>query len=191
MSTQPIRIIVGVTGASGAPFAVRLMQTLHGMDDVETHLVMSGWARSSIGIETPYSVQQVSAMADVTYKLEEQGAAISSGSFQTAGMIVVPCSMRTLAAIRYGLADNLVCRAADVVLKEGRRLVLVPRETPLNTIHLENMLALSRMGARGLCRRCPPFTTGRNRSTTLLTTWWSVFSISSVSMPRRQSAGRE
>ncbi|AYJ04780.1 non-oxidative hydroxyarylic acid decarboxylases subunit B [Mycobacterium avium] len=148
MSTQPIRIIVGVTGASGAPFAVRLMQTLQGMDDVETHLVMSGWARSSIGIETSYSVQQVSAMADVTYKLEEQGAAISSGSFQTAGMIVVPCSMRTLAAIRYGLADNLVCRAADVVLKEGRRLVLVPRETPLNTIHLENMLALSRMGAR-------------------------------------------
>ncbi len=148
MSTRPTRIVVGVTGASGAPFAVRLLQTLHEITDVETHLVMSAWAKSNIAIETPYSVQQVSAMADVTYKLGEQGAAISSGSFQTAGMIVVPCSMRTLAAIRYGLADNLVCRAADVVLKEGRRLVLVPRETPLNTIHLENMLALSQMGAR-------------------------------------------
>ncbi|MET4426766.1 MULTISPECIES: non-oxidative hydroxyarylic acid decarboxylases subunit B [unclassified Mycolicibacterium] len=148
MTDTQTRIIVGISGASGAPFAVRLLETLREMATVETHLVMSTWARSNIEVETPYTVREVAALADVTYKLGEQGAAISSGSFRTAGMIVVPCSMRTLSAIRYGVADNLICRAADVVLKEGRRLILVPRETPLNTIHLENMLALSRMGAR-------------------------------------------
>lgn len=148
MADSPTRIIVGITGASGAPFAVRLLETLQQTPSVETHLVMSAWARTNIEMETTHSVREVCALADVTYKLGEQGAAISSGSFRTDGMIVVPCSMRTLAAIRYGLADNLICRAADVVLKEGRRLVLAPRETPLSTIHLENMLALSKMGVR-------------------------------------------
>ncbi|ALI25514.1 Hydroxyaromatic non-oxidative decarboxylase protein B [Mycolicibacterium fortuitum] len=143
-----MRIIVAISGASGAPFAVRLLETLREMPDVETHLVMSTWGKSNIEVETDRTVSEVVALADVTYKLGEQGAAISSGSFRTTGMIIVPCSMRTLSAIRYGMADNLICRAADVVLKEGRQLVLVPRETPLNTIHLENMLALSRMGAR-------------------------------------------
>ncbi|MGW4124497.1 non-oxidative hydroxyarylic acid decarboxylases subunit B [Nocardia sp. NPDC004711] len=148
MTESVTRIIVGITGASGAPFAVRLLETLREMPQVETHLVMSTWAKSNIEMETRYSTREVAALGDVTYNLGEQGAAISSGSFRTAGMIVVPCSMRTLAGIRHGHADNLICRAADVVLKEHRRLVVVPREMPLNEIHLENMLALSRMGAR-------------------------------------------
>ncbi|MGA4792509.1 non-oxidative hydroxyarylic acid decarboxylases subunit B [Nocardia sp. AB354] len=161
--SEPMRLIVGVTGASGAPFAVRLLETLHAMAGVETHLVMSTWARSNIEVETGYSVRDVAALSDVTYKFGEQGAAISSGSFRTAGMIVVPCSMRTLAGIRHGHADNLICRAADVVLKEGRRLVLAPRETPLSEIHLENMLALSRMGARIV----PPMPAFYNRPETI------------------------
>ncbi|MFC0449886.1 non-oxidative hydroxyarylic acid decarboxylases subunit B [Rhodococcus jostii] len=148
MTNAATRIIVAITGASGAPFAVRLLETLRDMPEIETHLVMSTWAQSNIEMETTYSVREVAELGDVTYKVGEQGAAISSGSFRTAGMIVVPCSMRTLAGIRHGYADNLICRAADVVLKERRRLVVVPRETPLNEIHLENMLALSRMGAR-------------------------------------------
>ncbi|MET9489673.1 non-oxidative hydroxyarylic acid decarboxylases subunit B [Nocardia sp. NPDC006630] len=148
MAESVQRIIVAITGASGAPYAVRLLQTLREMPEIETHLVMSTWAKSNIEMETPYTVREVAALGDVSYKLGEQGAAISSGSFRTAGMIIVPCSMRTLSAIRHGQADNLICRAADVVLKERRRLILVPRETPLNEIHLENMLALSRMGAR-------------------------------------------
>lgn len=142
------RIIVGVTGATGAPFAVRILQMLREIPAVETHLVLSTWARTNIERETSLSVREVTELADVSYKLAEQGAPISSGSFRTDGMIIVPCSMRTLAAVRHGLADNLVTRAADVVLKERRTLVLVPRETPLSDIHLENMLALSRMGAR-------------------------------------------
>ncbi|PEH76762.1 MULTISPECIES: non-oxidative hydroxyarylic acid decarboxylases subunit B [Nocardia] len=162
--TAPMqRIIVGISGASGAPFAVRLLQTLHEMPGVQTHLVMSSWARSNIETETPYSVREVAELADVTYKLGDQGAVISSGSFRTAGMIVVPCSMRTLAAIRHGIADNLLCRAADVVLKERRRLVLVPRETPLSDLHLENMLRLSRMGARIV----PPMPAFYNRPETI------------------------
>ncbi|MFJ9370013.1 non-oxidative hydroxyarylic acid decarboxylases subunit B [Nocardia sp. NPDC101769] len=142
------RLIVGVTGATGAPLAVRILEMLREMPEVETHLVLSTWAHPTIEMESSLSVREVTELADVTYKLGEQGAAISSGSFRTDGMIIVPCSMRTLAAVRHGLADNLITRAADVVLKERRRLVLVPRETPLNDIHLENMLALSRMGAR-------------------------------------------
>ncbi|MBT2269004.1 non-oxidative hydroxyarylic acid decarboxylases subunit B [Rhodococcus erythropolis] len=148
MENSKVRIVVAITGASGAPFAVRLLETLRTMPEIETHLIMSTWARSNIEIETSHSVRTVSAMADVTYKLGDLGAAISSGSFRTAGMIVVPCSMRTLAGIRHGNAENLICRAADVTLKERRRLILVPRETPLSDIHLENMLALSRMGVR-------------------------------------------
>ncbi|MFE3572662.1 UbiX family flavin prenyltransferase, partial [Bacillus subtilis] len=139
--TATRRLIVGVTGATGAPLAVRILEMLHEMPEVETHLVLSTWAHSTIEMESSLSVREVSELADVTYKLGEQGAAISSGSFRTDGMIIVPCSMRTLAAVRHGLADNLITRAADVVLKERRRLVLVPRETPLNDIHLENRRA--------------------------------------------------
>ena len=149
-----VRLIVGMTGATGAPLGVRLLEVLRDLDDVETHLVMSRWARTTIELETAYSVREVAKLADVVYGPGDQAAAISSGSFLTAGMVIVPCSMKTLAGIRTGYADGLIARAADVCLKERRRLVLVPRETPLNDVHLENMLALSRMGAHDL-PACP------------------------------------
>lgn len=141
-----MKLIVGMTGATGAPLGVALLQALRDMPNVETHLVMSKWAKTTIELETPYSAHDVAALADFSHNPADQTAIISSGSFRTDGMIVIPCSMKTLAGIRAGYADGLVGRAADVVLKEGRKLVLVPREMPLSTIHLENMLALSRMG---------------------------------------------
>ncbi|SMQ20589.1 4-hydroxy-3-polyprenylbenzoate decarboxylase [Streptomyces sp. Ag82_O1-12] len=143
-----MRLIVGMTGATGAVFGVRLLEHLAELPDVETHLVLSRWARTTIELETGRTAAEVSALADVTHRPEDQGATISSGSFRTDGMVIVPCSMKTLAGIRAGYADGLVGRAADVVLKERRRLVLVPRETPLSEIHLENMLHLARMGVR-------------------------------------------
>jgi len=142
------RLIVGMTGASGAPLGVRLLEWLAEMPDVQTHLVMSRWARDTIELETPFSAQEVGKLADVVYKPNDQAAAISSGSFRTDGMVIVPCSMKTVAAIRAGYADTLVARAADVTLKENRPLVLVPRETPLSEIHLENLLALAHKGIR-------------------------------------------
>ncbi|MTD40879.1 UbiX family flavin prenyltransferase [Erwinia sp. CPCC 100877] len=141
-----MKLIVGITGATGAPLGVALLQALKALPQVETHLVMSKWARTTIELETPWQAHDVAALADVVHRPADQAATISSGSFRTDGMIVIPCSMKTLAGIRAGYAEGLVGRAADVVLKEGRKLVLVPRETPLSTIHLENMLALSRMG---------------------------------------------
>ncbi|MFC9132051.1 non-oxidative hydroxyarylic acid decarboxylases subunit B [Streptomyces sp. NPDC057099] len=143
-----MRLIVGMTGATGAVFGVRLLEHLAELPDVETHLVLSRWARTTIELETGLTVAEVSALADVTHRPEDQGATISSGSFRTDGMVIVPCSMKTLAGIRAGYADGLVGRAADVALKERRRLVLVPRETPLSEIHLENMLQLARMGVQ-------------------------------------------
>lgn len=142
---KPTRLIVGITGATGTIFGVRLLQMLHG-SGVETHMVMSKWGARTLIHETDYAVEQVQDMATHSYPLGDQGAAISSGSFITLGMVIVPCSMRTLAAIANGMADNLIHRAADVILKERRKLVLVVRESPLNDIHLENMLKLSRMG---------------------------------------------
>jgi 4-hydroxy-3-polyprenylbenzoate decarboxylase len=142
-----MRLIVGITGATGAPFGVRLLELLRDLPDVETHLVMSRWARTTIELETPYTARQVATLADVHHGSGDQAASISSGSFRTDGMIIAPCSMKTLAGIRTGYAEGLVGRAADVVLKERRKLVLVPRETPLSEIHLDNMLALTRMGA--------------------------------------------
>ena len=141
-----MRLIVGMTGATGAPLGVRLLEALRETEGVETHLVMSQWARTTIELETPYTAREVAKLADVVHGPGDQAAAISSGSYPTDGMVVIPCSMKTLAGIRAGYADGLVGRAADVVLKERRKLVLVPRETPLSEIHLENMLALSRMG---------------------------------------------
>jgi 4-hydroxy-3-polyprenylbenzoate decarboxylase len=142
----PSRLIVGMTGATGGIFGVRLLEALQG-SGVETHLVLSKWAVRTMVHETDYSVEQVQQLASRTYRPEDQGAAISSGSFLTKGMVVCPCSVRTLAAIAHGNGDHLVHRAADVILKERRKLVLVVREAPLNDIHLENMLKLSRMGA--------------------------------------------
>src|SRR5260370_11112175 len=134
-----------MTGATGAIFGVRLLQALQG-SDVETHLVMSKWAVSTLVHETEYSVEDVQQMANYSYRSQDQGAAISSGSFLARGMVVCPCSVHTLAAIAQGNGEHLVHRAADVILKERRKLVLVVRESPFNEIHLENMLKLSRMG---------------------------------------------
>ncbi|GAA1774029.1 UbiX family flavin prenyltransferase [Streptomonospora arabica] len=141
------RIVVAVTGATGAPLAARLLEVLAALPDIETHLVLSRWARATVELECGHGAARLSELADAAYAPDDQAAPISSGSFLTCGMVVVPCSMKTLAGIRTGYADGLIPRAADVVLKERRRLVLVTRETPLNEIHLENMLALSRMGA--------------------------------------------
>jgi len=145
MATNPTRLVVGMTGATGTIFGVRLLQMLHG-SGVETHLVMSKWASRTLVHETAHSVKEVQTLATHSYSATDQGAAISSGSFVTLGMVIAPCSMRTLAAIAHGLGDNLIHRAADVILKERRKLVLVVRESPFNQIHLENMLKLARMG---------------------------------------------
>jgi 4-hydroxy-3-polyprenylbenzoate decarboxylase len=141
----PRRLIVGITGASGSIYAVRLLEMLRDTD-VESHLVISRWGARTLVHETNYTPEQVQRLASVVHPLTDQGAAISSGSFVTMGMVIVPCSVRTLAAIAHGLGDHLVHRAADVVLKERRKLVLAVREAPLSEIHLENMLKLARMG---------------------------------------------
>ena len=141
-----MRLIVGITGATGVIYGVRLLERLRDAG-VETHLVISRWGARTLAHETPYSREQVEALAHTTYAPGDMGAAISSGSFQTAGMVIVPCSAKTLGAIAHGFGDGLIHRAADVVLKERRKLLLSVREAPLSDIHLENMLKLSRMGA--------------------------------------------
>ena len=144
-SNTPQRLIVAITGASGTIYGVRLLEMLQSTG-IETHLVMSRWGARTLVHETHYTPEQVNALATVVHPLTDQGATISSGSFVTMGMVIAPCSVRTLAAIAHGLGDNLIHRAADVVLKERRKLVLAVREAPLSEIHLENMLKLSRMG---------------------------------------------
>jgi 4-hydroxy-3-polyprenylbenzoate decarboxylase len=139
------KLIVGMSGATGAILGVRLLEVLAD-SAVETHLVVSKWAQQTLEHETDRTLDDLRALADRSYAPGEMGAAISSGSFRTDGMVVIPCSMRTVSAISSGSGDNLVHRAADVVLKERRKLVLVARESPLNDIHLENLLKLSRMG---------------------------------------------
>ncbi len=145
MGVDTTRLIVGITGATGILYGVRLLERLRDAH-VETHLVISRWGVRTLQHETPYTREQVEALASEVYKPDDMGAAISSGSFETAGMIVAPCSAKTLAAIAHGYGDNLIHRAADVVLKERRKLLLAVREAPLSEIHLENMLRLSRMG---------------------------------------------
>jgi flavin prenyltransferase len=140
-----MRIIVAITGATGAAYGIRLLAALRELG-VESHLILSRWAEVTILKETSLTPREIGSMASVVHSSENQGASISSGSFRHEGMIVAPCSMKTLSAIRFGHADGLIARAADVTLKERRRLVLMARETPLSEIHLENMLALSRMG---------------------------------------------
>lgn len=142
---QPRRFVVAVTGASGSILGIRLLERLREFD-VETHLVVSPWASRTLEHETAYSVANVRALADVVHKAGDQGATISSGSFHAEAMFVAPCSVKSLAAIAAGYAEDLVARAADVMLKERRRLVLLVREAPLSEIHLENMLKLARMG---------------------------------------------
>lgn len=140
------KLIVGMSGATGSIFGLRILEALQNSDDVETHLVASKWAQQTVEHETGVPFREVRAMATQYYGSADMGAAISSGSFLTAGMVVVPCSMRSVASIAHGAGDNLVHRAADVILKERRQLVLVARETPLSDLHLENLLKLSRMG---------------------------------------------
>lgn len=142
-----MRLVVGMTGATGAPLGMRLLEALHELDEVETHLVLSRWARTTLELETPYTAREIAKLAEVVHGTGDQSAPIASGSFRTDGMIVIPCSMKTLAGIRTGYADGLIGRAVDVILKEGRKLVLVPRESPLSEVHLSNMLDLARMGA--------------------------------------------
>ena len=146
MAKRPFRLIVGITGATGTILGVRLLQVLK-QHNVETHLILSNWGARTLVHETSYSVTRVQEMATKCYGSQDYGAAVSSGSFVTDGMVICPCSVRSLAAIAHGYGDSLIHRAADVILKERRKLVLVVRETPLSDVHLENMLKLSRTGA--------------------------------------------
>src|SRR5947208_1411421 len=141
----PRRLIIGMTGSTGAIIGIRFLEALK-PSDIETHLIISKWAQRTIEHETNYTIEQVRALASVVLSQGDMGATISSGSFLTEGMVVIPCSVRTLGSIANGYGEHLVHRAADVVLKELRRLVLVVRETPLSEVHLENMLKLARMG---------------------------------------------
>ena len=143
---RPRRIVVAITGATGAVYGVRLLQRLGAVPGVETHLVVSDAATLTLHQEVGMQRRDVEAFAHVVHKNREIGASIASGSFQTDGMVIAPCSMKTLAAVAHGLADNLVARAADVILKERRRLVLMVRETPLTLAHLRNMTAVTEMG---------------------------------------------
>ncbi len=140
------RFVIGITGATGATYALRLLQALRGVPDVESHLVVTPSGLLNIKYELGLSRQDVHVLADRVYSFRDVGATLASGGFATVGMVVVPCSMRTLAAVAHGLSDNLVTRAADVALKERRRLVLMVRETPLNLAHLRNMTAVTEMG---------------------------------------------
>ncbi|MBI4266286.1 MAG: UbiX family flavin prenyltransferase [Acidobacteria bacterium] len=157
-----MRLIVGISGATGVIYGIRLLERLREAG-VETHLVISRWGGRTLLHETPYSRAQVETLAHEVYAPSDMGAAIASGSFQTAGMIVAPCSAKTLAAIAHGYGDSLIHRAADVVLKERRTLLLAVREAPLSAIHLENMLKLARMGAVIL----PPVPTFYHHPTTI------------------------
>lgn len=141
------RLIVGISGATGAVYGVRILEILSRIEDVETHLVLTKAGKMTIQVETPYSVKDVEAMADVVHDVNNVGASISSGSFRTEGMVIAPCSMKSMGGIAHSLGGDLLVRAADVVLKERKKLVLVVRETPLHLGHLEAMASLTRMGA--------------------------------------------
>ena len=140
------RIVLGISGASGFQYGYKALQLLQDIENVETHLVISKGAEITRALETPYTKEEVCKMADIVHPIGNLAASISSGSFKTVGMLVAPCSMRTLAAVAHGYSDNLLTRAADVILKERRRLVLMVRETPLNLAHLDNMRRVTEMG---------------------------------------------
>lgn len=139
------KIVVGISGASGIPLTIRLLQELREIPDIETHLVMTKGAEMTIQQETKMSVKEICELADTIYENENIGAAIASGTFETEGMIVVPCAMKTIAGIAHGYSDNLLLRACDVTLKEQRKLLLIARETPFSPIHLDNMAYLSKL----------------------------------------------
>ena len=141
-----IRLIIGLSGSSGVIYGIRLLEVLRGIPEVESHLILSKGAELTLRLETPYSVDEVKSLADMSYDPGNLAAAVSSGSFRVSGMVVMPCSMKSLAQIALSLNDNLLTRAADVTLKERRKLVLVPRETPLHLGHLRHMTAVTEMG---------------------------------------------
>jgi len=145
-TATPQRLVLGITGATGAVYAVRLLERLRDAPGVQTHLIVSAAGTLNLKHELQLRRQDVQALADVVYSVRDVGAALASGAFATAGMVIAPCSMRTLAAIAHGLSDNLITRAADVTLKERRRLLLMIRETPFNLAHLRNMTAVTEMG---------------------------------------------
>ena len=142
-----MRLIVAISGASGVIYGVRLLEALQALDDIETHLVLSKAGKLNIALETDWQVRDVEALADVVHDNRNLAAAIASGSFLTGGMVIVPCSMKTLSGVVHSFADDLLVRAADVVLKERRRLVLVPREAPLHLGHLRMLTAAAELGA--------------------------------------------
>lgn len=143
-----MHVIIGVTGATGAIYAVKLLEALRKEDSVVVHLILSDWGRKNIQVETSYEVSYVESLADFVYDNHNLAASISSGSYPVDSMVILPCSMKTLSSVANGFDDNLISRAAGVTLKEGRQLVLSPRESPLSAIHLENMLKLARLGVR-------------------------------------------
>ena len=140
---SPKRIVVGISGASGTPLALHTLRALRELPYIETHLVMTDGARLTAGYESNLELEEIEALSDVVYREDQLDAAVASGTFVTAGMIIIPCSMKTVAGIANGYSDNLLLRAADVTIKEQRPLVLVARETPLSPIHLKNMTYLS------------------------------------------------
>lgn len=146
MSEQKKRLVISMTGATGAIYGVRMLQILQQQDDWETHLVISGAGLVNLKYELDMSRKDLYALADVTHGIDDIASSIASGSFKTEGVVVAPCSMKTLAAIAHGFGDNLISRSADVALKERRRVVIMPRETPLNLAHIRNMASVTEMG---------------------------------------------
>ena len=142
-----MKLVIGITGASGADYGVRLLEVLSAIKDVETHLIISEVGEEIIRHETDWKIDQVKALADVCYNIDDIGARLASGSFRTDGMVIAPCTMKTLSAIANSYTDNLITRAADAILKERKRLVLLARETPLHLGHLRNMVKVTEMGA--------------------------------------------
>ena len=142
-----MKLIIGITGASGAIYGIRLLEVLSAANEVETHLIISGVGEEIIRHDTDWKVEKVKALADVYYESGDIGARLASGSFRTDGMVIAPCSMKTLSAIANSYTDNLITRAADAILKERKRLVLLARETPLHLGHLRNMVKVTEMGA--------------------------------------------
>ena len=159
MDNRKKRLVVGISGASGAILGIELLKILKENPEWETHLVISRGAEATILQETTYKVEEVGALADKVYSIKDIEASIASGTFKTEGMIILPCSMKTLAGVASGYSDNLLLRAADVTIKEKRKLILAARETPLSTIHLRNMLILSELGAYII----PPMVTYYNK----------------------------
>ena len=158
-----MRLVVGISGASGVIYGIRLLEVLREVPEIETHLVMSSAAKQTILLETDYQVKEVEALADEMYRVTDIAASISSGSFKTVGMVVAPCSMKTLSGIATSFSDNLLLRAADVVLKDRRKLVILVRETPLHLGHLRLMTQVAELGAILL----PPFPAFYHRPATI------------------------